>query len=292
MSNRKGFTLIELLVVIAIIGILVGMLLPAVQMVREAARRTQCSSNIRQIVMATMNYEGAHKRIPPGWIHNDPLDPYDAPGWGWSYHILPQVEAGTMFDRINVQLPIRDPAHTDVISYVVPVFICSSESAPDQVNLAETPADPHGPPPPPSSAPDLIVGRSSYSGVFGSNEIEDDPMNGNGLFFGNSRIRLRDITDGQSNTIMIGERRNDYGRISWVGAVGDIDEPFARIVGSADHVPNHRDGHFEDFRSFHRVGANFAFADGSTRLLSDTIDQNVYWALATRAGEEVFHLEN
>ncbi|HMP78118.1 MAG TPA: DUF1559 domain-containing protein [Pirellulaceae bacterium] len=291
MPRRSGFTLIELLVVIAIIGILVGMLLPAVQMVREAARRTQCSSNIRQIVIATLNYEGAHKRIPPGWMHHDPTDPFDHPGWGWSYHILPQVEAANIYDRINVSLPIRDPSHAEVISYVVPVFICSSESAPDQVDLSETPHHPHDPPPPPSGAPSLIVGRSSYSGVFGSNEIEDDPLNGNGLFFGNSRIRLRDITDGLSNTIMIGERRNDYGRIGWVGSVGDIAEPFARIVGSADHVPNHRHGHFEDFRSFHRVGANFAFADGSTQLISDTIDEDVYWALATRAGDEVNRLE-
>jgi prepilin-type N-terminal cleavage/methylation domain-containing protein len=106
MKTRNAFTLVELLVVIAIIGILIGMLLPAVQQVREAARRTDCGNKIRQLGLAIMNYESAHKALPPGWTANDPLDAASAPGWGWSAQILPFVEAGNVYSSVlRILLP-------------------------------------------------------------------------------------------------------------------------------------------------------------------------------------------
>ena len=286
MFRKNGFTLIELLVVIAIIGILIGLLLPAVQAVREAARRTQCSNNVRQMALALHNFEGSHLRYPPGWITNDPNDAYAPNGWSWAYHILPQVEANNVYDRIDRTKAITHVDHTDIIKTLIPVFQCSSDPATELVNLADPVIEGPGPPPPPPLF-DIFVGRSNYSGVIGTIDIVDAPLAADGMFFANSKIKQRDILDGASNTIMVGERRNDKGRVSWVGVVPGIDDPLCRVVGSADHTPNHRDGHFDDFRSYHMVGANFAFADGSTRLLTDTIDEAIYRALATRAGTEV-----
>jgi len=287
--NRSGFTLVELLVVIAVIGILVSLLLPAVQMIREAARRTECSNHIRQIGLATMNYESAHKRLPTGWHVNNPSNPAGGTGWGWAYHILPQVEMQGLYDQIDWRLSVDDHAHEEVLKLMVPVFQCASDVADNLVNLNEPVSGLsrrmfHDPP---QGHDEHWIARSNYSGVFGSNEINDSPMNGNGLFYGNSHLHYRDIVDGTSNTIMIGERRNDFGHLAWAGVFSDVDEPFARVVGGADHVPNHPDGHFEDFRSSHPQGANFTFADGSTRLISDSISPAVYQALATRDEGEV-----
>ena len=294
MFRKNGFTLIELLVVIAIIGILIGLLLPAVQAVRESARRTQCANNVRQMALALHNFEGSHQKYPPGWVTSDPNDAYSPPGWSWAYHILPQVEANNVYDRINRNLPITDVYHIVIIKTLIPVFQCASDPAPELVNLADPVIEIPGPSPIRKVGPtlsqsssDILVGRSNYSGVIGTIDIEDAPLAADGMFFANSKIKQRDILDGASNTIMVGERRNDKGRVSWVGVVSGVDDPLCRVVGSADHTPNHRSGHFDDFRSYHMVGANFAYADGSTRLLTDTIDEAIFRALATRAGTEV-----
>ncbi len=295
MKTRKAFTLVELLVVIAIIGILVGMLLPAVQQVREAARRTDCSNKIRQLGVALLNYEGANKALPPGWIAGDPTDAASAPGWGWSAQILPFLEAGNVHDQIDFKVAIDDPYHTELIKTNLDIFRCPSDPAPDTVNLDDHVE--HGShyvshDPPQHDHGELLVGRSNYSGVFGSTEIEDSPFRGNGTFFANSRIELRDFRDGQSNTMIIGERRNDLGPISWVGVVEEVDEPLARIVAVTDHAPNDDHGHFEDFRSHHPQGINVVLGDGSTHFVNSSISEEAFQAYGTRRGGEIFSLED
>lgn len=275
--NRKtlGFTLVELLVVIAIIGILIAMLLPAVQQVREAARRTTCSNNMRQSGLALMNYESSHRRLPAGWQTSNPSIPIGDPGWGWSATILPFMEGQNIHDQIDFATPISDPLHTNIIQTSIPVFQCPSDPAPEIVDLG---------------APDqaeFLVGRSNYSGVFGSNEIEDGPERGNGAFFANSKLTFSDLTDGLSNTMIVGERRNDFGAVSWVGVVPEISDSALRIVGIADHNPNHPDGHFEDFRSYHPAGVNVVLGDGSVHFVANSIEEEVFQALATRDGREV-----
>ena len=143
--NRQGFTLVELLVVIAIIGILIGMLLPAVQQVREAARRVACANNMRQLGLAMLNYESAHGHFPPGFssaatrdgtvsagVHIDSETWNAAPGWGWGAHLLPFVEGNNIFSQIDFADPIWAAEHRDIIQTQIPLFLCPTSSGSDQ----------------------------------------------------------------------------------------------------------------------------------------------------------------
>lgn len=298
---RSGFTLVELLVVIAIIGILIGLLLPAVQMVREAARRTSCANNVRQIGLALLNYEGTHEHYPPGW-KSYKASGLSAPGWGWSAAILPEMEGQNLHDLIDFDVAIDDHDYEEVVRHAPQVFLCPSEVAETVVNLDshidhdhddhdDDDHDEYHDPPIHEHDDDLWVGRSNYSGVFGDIEIEGNELQGTGAFYANSKTRLAEFRDGLSNTIIVGERRNDLGTISWVGFVPRVDEPAARIVGAADHVPNHGQGHFEDFRSYHSGGINVVRGDGSVHFVIETIDEWVFRALATRKGGEVIPVD-
>ena len=287
---KRGFTLVELLVVIAIIGILIGMLLPAVQQVRESARRIQCANNIRQITLAAMNYESANMRFPPGWQSNA-SSITSGPGWAWSTELLPQLEQENLASQIDFRLPVLDDTNFAPTQQAISVFLCPSDPDPEVLNFGSSISDPvgsgSGTRPSDDDSDQVFLSRSNYSGVFGNIEIEDDPFNGNGIFFGNSRIGFQEIRDGSSNTIMFGERRNDLGGVTWVGVIAGIDEPFARVVGATDHSPNDSGDGFEDFRSYHPGGINVGLADGSTQFISDDISETNFQGLGSRAGGEV-----
>jgi len=125
--------------------------------------------------------------------------------------------------------------------------------------------------------------------MFGTSEVDDSPYRGDGVFFGNSLIRLRDIIDGTSNTLVIGERGSRLGGSLRHGVIPEANAPYVRTVGSADHVPNSPAGHFDDFSSFHPGGAYFVLAYNSVRMVPESIDLDVYHAMATRQGGEVVH---
>ena len=295
-TKKTGFTLVELLVVIAIIGILIGMLLPAVQQVREAARRTQCMNNVRQIALGIMNYESSFQVFPPGWITHDGVTPIEESGWGWSAIILPHMEGQNLHNLIDFDVAIDDHFHEDTIQETLSVYLCPSEQAPVIINL-NTHIDEHDhehillDDDDHDHDEELLAGRSNYSGVFGDTEVADSPGAGTGSFFANSKIGFQDIKDGSSNTLLVGERTNEFGTISWVGVVPEIDEPASRIVGAADHAPNDPEGHFEDFRSYHPGGASFVLGDGSTHFIRNTIDEFVFQSLSTIKGGEVVSIE-
>jgi prepilin-type N-terminal cleavage/methylation domain-containing protein/prepilin-type processing-associated H-X9-DG protein len=284
---RKAFTLVELLVVIAIIGILVALLLPAVQAAREAARRMSCNNNMKQIGLALHNYHDTFKALPMGWIGlaapGGPVLSEGEPGWGWAAHVLPFIEQNTVTDIVRDTLPITSPLNQAARNTHLPIFRCPSDANSQQFFDLE---DAGG-------AVLSTVPTANYVGMFGTIELEDCEglpagvqCRGDGPFFHNSSTRFRDFIDGTSNTLLVAERSSKYGRSTWVGAIPGADESFARILAIADEPPNSGGGHLDDPGSYHPGGTNFVFADGSVHIITNTIDLNVYIALATMQGGE------
>jgi prepilin-type N-terminal cleavage/methylation domain-containing protein len=289
-SNRRtGFTLVELLVVIAIIGILIALLLPAVQAAREAARRSSCQNNAKQIGLALHGYHASYNCLPPGWWGFERStgrpDAEGTPGWGWGSTILPFIEQANLATSvIRPHLPIADSANAAARVTVLPAFRCPSDIGSPTFDLhAED-----------SSRTLVKLATANYVGVFGTLEIEECEgggpgmvCRGDGVFHHNSRTRFAEIRDGLSQTIAAGERSSRLGGSTWVGMVSGGEESMARIVGVADHTPNHRASHFEDFGSYHSTGSQFVLADGSVRFISESVNLRVYQSLATRAAGDV-----
>lgn len=294
----RAFTLIELLVVIAIIGILIGLLLPAVQAAREAARRAQCVNNLKQLGLALHNYEGSHHTFPSGYVSLYDAEGNDTgPGWGWAPMLLPQFEQTPLYNAINFNLAIEHPSNVTSRMPTIGVFAC--------------PSDPH-PPTYWAVNRDIATGAprqdicelasSNYVAMYGVGEPGPE---GNGLFFRNGKVGLRDITDGTSQTIALGERSHRLGQATWVGSVtGAIMFPTDgddigryRTEGSSGMVlghvgegkgPGDPKGDVNTFYSLHSGGGvNFLFADGHVQFLKATMDYRTYKALSTKAGGEV-----
>jgi prepilin-type N-terminal cleavage/methylation domain-containing protein len=294
--TRRGFTLVELLVVIAIIGLLVALLLPAVQAAREAARASQCKNHLKQLGLALHQYHDAHGRLPPGWLANQPEG---VPGWGWTAALLPYLEQRNLDETlIKRNLAIAEPANQLARETPVSVLYCGSdwhpkivtifgggsaaeeeeEQAGEEGDFAAKTVD--------AGTPLLRIARSNYVGVFGVSEIEESPAAGEGVFFFHSRTRLAEVTDGLSNTLFIGERDAQRGNSLWAGVVQGANAAMARVVGIADHAPNDPHHHFDDFASYHPGGVHFLAGDGSVQRINNQIDMNVYQALCTRGGGE------
>jgi len=280
-TPRPAFTLVELLVVIAIIGILIALLLPAVQMAREAARASSCKNNLKQLGLALHNYHDVMGQLPYGWVADQPEG---VPGWGWSTAILAQLEqAAVEQNLINRNLPIADPANKAAREHVLPLLICPSDAGPHVFQIGADDATGHNVD---SGTPVFKVAKSNYLGVFGTFEVEDAPSAGDGVFFHNSSIRFADILDGLSQTFVVGERNSKLGGSVWSGVIEGVAEPMVRIVGIADHSPKTPAAHYDDFSSHHPSGVHFLLGDGSVSRYHDTIDHAVYQALCTRGGGE------
>lgn len=297
--SRAGFTLIELLVVIAIIAILIGLLLPAVQAAREGARRAQCVNNLKQVGLALAIYEGSQRVLPPGYVSSFKADGTDiGPGWGWAAMILPQLEQPSIFAALNFSLSVESPANLSGRLPIVSAFLCPS----DQVGASWTAwqRDASG------NRTQAIcdVAPANHVAMFG---ITEPGINGEGLFYRNSAVALRDVLDGTSQTIAVGERSHKLGEATWTGVVTDAilfpppgdndgigrprtENASGMVLGHAGERkgPGDPTSDVNQFFSLHAGrGVNFLFIDGHVSFLKATMNYKTYLALATRAGGEV-----
>lgn len=306
--GHRGFTLIELLVVIAIIAILISLLLPAVQQAREAARRTQCKNNLKQIGLAVHNYLDVHLVFPHcSYVdltgQDAGVDPFTDPllnsQWAWSAMLLPYVEQGNMYTglgvgKITLEAAANDPVRRTLLQTPLNVFICPSDTE-EGVNrnrpfLAKAGGGlGNGM----FLAEDLEMAKSNYMACNGNRDNDGIFISGHAL-----KTELRDITDGTSNTILIGERRSlKLSRQTnadgpWAGVWGGQEITTDGItnvwclagkteyqMNSGLHSLDPSDTNAGDeallaFSSQHTGGAQFALADGSVRFISENIEWN------------------
>ena len=282
MFRRHAFTLVELLVVIAIIGVLISLLLPAIQAARESARRMSCCNNLKQIGLALNLYYGTNKKLPPGWTAYDPQThlpyPLGEPGWGWASRILPFMELNTLAKNgIQYNLPLSDPANQIARLTQIAEFRCPSD--PNQ----QTFIDPDDP-----AQIEMAVGN--YVGCFGTQNIhEAESMSvgqqciSDGVFYHNSAVTYKDIKDGTSHTFAVGERTMALGPSTWVGSPANDRCGPGLVLGTGAYTPNTHQDDIHNFSSRHPTGTNFASVDGSVRFVSQDLDDQFFRALCTMA---------
>ncbi len=310
--RKRGFTLIELLVVIAIIAILIALLLPAVQQAREAARRTQCKNNLKQIGLALHNYHDANSALPSGSIVllNAAGTTYNGHGWTWHASILPYIEYANMYAAIQgpndgglgAELGgTTDPKQTLAGKTVMSIFWCPSQ--PDVTSGAQkggySPSNYNG------NMGTLIGynGDDCYGGVVTNAAGMRAPggcMNADGIFFISSSIRFRDVTDGLSNTIFVSEVIDSGGDANKLGGAGS-DRKHCFSGGSDSNPPTEMSEYLiaaesndpintyaeEAAGSYHVGGAQFVMGDGSVRFLSENMSMTIYQGISTRGTGEV-----
>jgi prepilin-type N-terminal cleavage/methylation domain-containing protein/prepilin-type processing-associated H-X9-DG protein len=292
MVRRYAFTLVELLVVIAVIGILIALLLPAIQSARESARRMSCSNNLKQVGLALNLYYNTNNKLPAGWTAYDPKTqlpyPLGEPGWGWASRITPFMEfSGLAKSAIHYNLPIGDPANQIARLTQIAEFRCPSD-----INQ-QTCIDPEDP-----AQIEMAVGN--YVGVFGTHNIHEvesmtvgQQAKSDGVFYHNSAVAYKDIRDGTSHTFAVGERSlfitpqwqpgMDMGLSTWVGAPPNDGCGPGMVLGTGLYTPNTRQDDLHNFSSRHPAGANFTLADGSVHFVSQELDSQFFRALCTMA---------
>ena len=254
----QGFTIVEVLVAIAIIGILLALLLPAVQQSREAARNTKCKNNLRQIALAMQNYHDTHKVLPPGYIASQPQDMLasERSHWSWGAMILPQLEQSSLFQQLQpgkskLHEQLATPTGLSALTTPIVVFVCPSDASGTALNnfnaaLSDNPSDPAAPwydRRVTSDGSDRIaIAKSNYAMV-GCSSISTTPIvdfklygPATGVAYQNSDVSLADITDGTSNTLLVGERafRRDDLNIGAANALGFSSEVNTQSTSARD----------------------------------------------------------
>ncbi|MFL5331339.1 MAG: DUF1559 domain-containing protein [Gemmataceae bacterium] len=312
-TGRRGFSLIEVLVVMAIIGVLIGLLLPAVQRVRESADQTSCRNNLRQMGIALHHFHEDKGHFPPAYLFDEHFPDrlivgemqeavYGAasnwepmltfPGWSWEAHLLPYLELGAVASKIHWDKAVENRNNAEVRKIVVRQFICPSDrhsgtyTAYSQLNK-----------------PISEFATTSYASCYGTGgSIGEYPASGDGIFYRNSNTRIGDIVDGTSTTLALGERGSLFCQTSWVGCIDEgtvrttvdapvyihaVEEPStAAMARTGWHRLNDPYSEVYDFYSPHFQAGNFAFADGSVRVLTSNTPLIIFKAIGTRKGGE------
>ncbi|MGB1926322.1 MAG: DUF1559 domain-containing protein [Rubripirellula sp.] len=253
--SRSGFTLVELLVVLGIIALMIGLLLPAVQAVRESARRMQCQNNLHQLGIGLHNYHAAFRTFPPGGLE---VRPQWRRGkqFAWSALLLPYIEANSTYEKINFDYPFDHKINRDAASDVIETFLCPSTARYSTRHRGR--------------------GATDYGGIYGERIVSRN-YPPRGVMIHERSVRFRDITDGTMRTLMISEDA-DFPDGQWINAWNLFDQAFS--INRAPRFEN-------DIRSMHPQGANGLFADGSAKFLDENIDLEVLAAICTRNGAEV-----
>jgi prepilin-type N-terminal cleavage/methylation domain-containing protein len=305
-SRSRGFTLVELLVVIAIIGILIALLLPAVQAAREAARRAQCSNNLKQLGLGMHNYHDTYRVFPPSAVVLG-----SGQALTWSGFLLPYIEQGNLWDNIqgmgdtldwtNATAGANGMSNVQILQTQLPAFQCPSSPDSTQTWTDSGVANRYR-----ASYGVVVTGRVgwTYSAAGGASNGEnshylDDDVNNvrwNGPFFmKNKSYSFADMTDGSSNTLFVGERyRNNVSsrNFVYIGTPSTVDM-FGRWSGSTgiqlNYIYTGTDTDYvgrAGFHSAHPGGAQFLAGDGSTHFITENINRNLYSALGSRSGGE------
>ena len=323
LRRQAAFTLVEMLVVIAIMGLLLSLLLPAVNAARETARRTQCKNNLKQMGTALQVYHDTYNSLPSGYLFDgavtaiptttlpEPITRasnssrrYDAarpsdllqpsrPGWGWATLMLPFVEQDVIRDKIDTMIPVEAPQNVELRSQPLQHLICPSDTHTGLFMVFSEQNTPLG-----------RAHTNSYAANFGSyGLINTDPDNGSGLFQRNSGWRFRDIRDGQTMTFAIAERAAMFTRTPWAGvmtggtctttpgapvysAVTEL-APAMTLARIGNRSLNSPYSEPYDFFSPHHIVVNFVFADTSVRSIHVNVDLKVLHAIATRSTGEI-----
>lgn len=308
MERRSGFTLVELLVVVTIIGVLIALLLPAVQAARAAARRMSCQNNQKQVGLALLNYHDTFEVFPPGYIANQltrtsPVSAETGTGYSWATILLPFQEQQPLHRALDFSQDCRDLDNLKLAKRALSAFRCPEGRMPaDSFTIR-------------SEGKTVDVAYSSYVGMFGYGSLVESPgwPDQPGVFYRNSAVRAADIRDGLSNTILLGERtyRHDFvagqtpvdAASTWYAAVpgtmrpagltgsgaGTMEGPASLVLGSvgqpatgaapAVHQVFHKTNHIGSLSSRHFGGINVTAGDGSIHFLHDSIDYGLYRSL-------------
>ncbi len=290
---RRGFTLVELLVVIAIIGILVALLLPAIQAAREAARRSQCSNNLKQIGLGLMNYHDTHNAFPAGW---NKQSPNGQPDWGWAVMILPFTEQATLYEELNPterrlsQLYVSGaPADTQrLLQTPIKTYRCPSDTLKALNTLITFGSNNH-----------FRLATSNYVASVGTGSQTGTGAN-NGVFYGNSWHGVKDILDGTAQTIAVGERSASHQAAQWAGvggnnSIGNEHQPRATARGgfvinfdyTGTGAPQNQS---KGYASYHPGGTQFVMCDGAVRFVSQNTNSTIVQRMAIRDDGEAISL--